>query len=151
MRDKHNWQLAGLKTLLDSEPLTKEQTEVFHSHVEAALATADLAKIRGTHDENKEAATKLDITICKTPLNEHHMSPPGTVLLTPGAASLIEKDREKGTQDLHEVKEEPRMEWFTRSAWVEFALLAERNADSAWVMIPTNVRPLWREQRLTLL
>ena len=142
MRDKHNWQLAGLKTLLDSEPLTKEQTEVFHGHVEAALATADLAKIRGTHDENKEAVTKLDITICKTPLNEHHMSPPGTVLLTARAASLI---------DLTEVEEEPRMEYFTREAWVEFALRAERNADAAWLFVSHGLRPVWREQRLTSL
>ena len=70
-----------------------------------------------------------------------------------GAASLIEKEREKEThrQDPPEVEEEPRMEWFTQSAWVEFALLADRNADSAWVMIPMNLRPLWREQRLALL
>ena len=103
MHGKHNWQPAGLKTLLDSEPLTKEQTEVFHSHVDSALASADFARIQCTHGENKEAVTK------------------------------------------------PRMKWFTRGAWVEFALLAERHADSAWVQVPWNLRTMWREQRLTLL
>ena len=65
----------------------------------------------------------------------------------------IEKEKEIHRQDLTEVEEEPRMEtqWFTRDAWVEFALLAEREADSAWVMVPGNVRTVWREQRLTLL
>ena len=75
------------------------------------------------------------------------------LLLTPGATTLIEKEKEIHRQDLTEVEEEPRMEtqWFTRDAWVEFALLAEREADSAWVMVPGNVRTLWREQRLALL
>ena len=73
------------------------------------------------------------------------------LLLTPGAASLIEKEKEIHRQDLTEVEEEPGMEWFTRSAWVEFALRAERDADSAWVMTPVKWTTLWREQRLALL
>jgi len=75
------------------------------------------------------------------------------LLLTPGATTLIEKEKEIHRQDLTEVEEEPRMEtrWFTRDAWVEFALLAEREAGSAWVRVPGKVRTLWREQRLALL
>ena len=73
------------------------------------------------------------------------------LLLTPGATSLIEKEKEIYRQDLTEVEEEPGMEWFTLSAWLEFALLAERENDIAWVMVPWNVRTRWREQRLALL
>ena len=75
------------------------------------------------------------------------------LLLTPGATTLIEKEKEIHRQDLTEVEEEPRMEtrWFTRDAWVEFALLAEREAGSAWVRVPGKVRTLWREQRLASL